>query len=172
MGFPRHRALSVGRRLFRSGRTALKTFATRKKADAWAVGARHEVAQGIHTPSSTSVTVTEAVERWIEHCELEKLEFGTIKQRRQHLRLHIAPFLGSMKLATLTTPAVHAFDAELRKAGRSVAMRRKVLTNVKTMLTFCQGQGLVAQNVARGVKIKSDDRQSAVGPLKEGHDFP
>ena len=34
-------------------------------------------------------------------------------------------------------------------------MRRKVLTNVKTMLTFSKSQGLVAQNVARDVKIKT-----------------
>ena len=51
-------------------------------------------------------------------------------------------------------------------------MRRKVLTNVKTMLTFAQGRGLVAQNVARGVKIKNDDRHKASGPLKAGRDFP
>ena len=50
-------------------------------------------------------------------------------------------------------------------------MRRKVITNLKTMLTFAQGQGLVAQNVARGIKIKTDKR-SAPPKLKEGVDFP
>lgn len=154
------------------GKRRLKTFATKKEADAWSVTALHEVQQGIHTPASTSITVTEATELWISHCEAEGLEFGTIKQRRQHLNLHIAPFLGQEKLAALTTPRIHQFDAELRTAGRSVAMRRKVLTNLKTMLTFSQGQGLVAQNVARGVKIKSDDRQRSAGSLKEGRDYP
>ena len=96
------------------------------------------------------------MERWITHCQAERLEFGTIKQRRQHLALHVAPFIGREKLATLSTPRIHHFISELRDAGRSVEMRRKVLTNVKTMLTFAQGRGLVAQNVARGVKIKSD----------------
>jgi integrase len=118
------------------------------------------------------VTVSEATERWIAHCEAEGLEFSTIKQRRQHQNLHISPFIGREKLASLTTPRIYQFDADLRKAGRSVAMRRAVLTNLKTILTFCQGQGLVAQNVARGVKIKSDDRRKAIGQLKEGRDFP
>jgi len=49
-------------------------------------------------------------------------------------------------------------------------MRRKVLTNLRTALQFAQGRGLVAQNVAGGVKIKSDDRQK--GQLKIGQDFP
>jgi integrase len=80
--------------------------------------------------------------------------------------------MGREKLSALTTPLIHDFVAKLRDAGRSIAMRRKVLTNVKTMLTFCQGKGLVAQNVARGVKIKSDDRHRAKAQLKEGRDFP
>ena len=67
---------------------------------------------------------------------------------------------------------LHQFDADLRVAGRSLAMRRAVITNLKTVLTFCQGQGLVAQNVARGVKVKGDDRRKASGPLREGRDFP
>ena len=69
------------------GKRRLKTFTTKKEADAWAVTALHEVSQGTHTPASTSVTVAEATERWIAHCEAEGLEFSTIKQRRQHLNV-------------------------------------------------------------------------------------
>jgi integrase len=155
-----------------AGKRRLKTFDTKKAADAWAVTARHEVAKGLHTPASTSVTVTEATERWIADCEANGLEFGTIKQRKEHLRLHIAPFLGREKLSSLTAPRVHQFVADLRTTGRSLAMRRKVLTNLKTMLAFAQGQGLVAQNVARGIKLKSDERATATGPLRAGVDFP
>jgi integrase len=77
-----------------------------------------------------------------------------------------------VKLSDLSTPFIYEFDAKLRQAGRSTAMRRKVITNLKTMLTFAQGRGLVAQNVARGVRIKMDDRDSATGPLRAGVDFP
>jgi integrase len=154
-----------------SGKRRLKTFGTKKEADAWAVQARHEVAHGTHAPARNSVTVTEAFVRWIAHCDAEGLEYGTIVQRRQHLNLHVAPFIGREKLSSLTTPRVHQFDAELRTAGRSPVMRRKVITNLKTMLTFAQGQGLVAQNEARGIKLKTDKR-SAAAKLKEGVDFP
>jgi integrase len=154
-----------------AGKRRLKTFPTKKEADAWAVTALHEVKQGIHTADSSSVTVVEACERWIAHCEAEHLEHGTIVQRRQHLKLHIAPFIGRAKLSSLTTPRIYQFDTELRTAGRSFAMRQKVLTNLKTMLTYCQGQGLVAQNVARGVRLKTD-RRSVASTLREGRDFP
>jgi integrase len=105
-------------------------------------------------------------------CEANNLEFGTIRQRRQHLTHHVIPYIGRLRLADLTTPTVYDFDSKLRDHKRSIAMRRKVLTNLKTMLTFAQGRGLVAQNVARGVRIKADSRETAGGPLRAGVDFP
>ena len=155
-----------------SGKRRLKTFDTKKAADAWKIAALHEVAQGTHTPASASITVAEAFERWIADCEANGLEFGTIKQRKEHLRLHVAPFLGGEKLSSLTMHRVHQFDADLRKNKRSLSMRRKVLTNMKTMLTFAQSQGLVAQNVARGVKIKDSERRAAGRMLRDGVNFP
>jgi integrase len=51
-------------------------------------------------------------------------------------------------------------------------MRRKMLTNLKAMLTYAQGHGpLVAQNVAKGVRLKRDERDES-GPLRAGVDFP
>jgi integrase len=154
-----------------AGKRHVRTFTTKKEAEAWRVGALHEVQQGTHTPASTSITLAEVFERWIEHCTAEGLEHSTIKQRRQHLNLHVRPFAGGRRLSELTMPAIHQFDAQLRKAGRSLAMRRKVLTNIKTALTFAQAQGLVAQNVARAIRLKGEDRRGS-GRLKEGVDFP
>ena len=155
----------------RTGTRRLKTFSNKKAADAWLVIARHEIRSGTHTPASTSLTVADATERWIVHCQAEGLEHGTIIQRRQHLKLHIAPFLGSELLANLTAPRVHQFIGDLRDAGRSLSMRRKVLSNLKTILSYAQGQGLVAQNVAREIKLKTDPRDTAE-PLREGHNYP
>jgi integrase len=153
------------------GKRRLKTFALKKDAEAWATDARHEVSQGTHAPNAKT-RIEETFGLWIKHCKDEGLERGTIEQREQHLRIHIAPFIGREKLATLTTPRLNAFLDQLRDAGRSVAMRRKILTNVGTALKFAKGRGLVAQNVASGIKVKSDDRHKATGPLKAGRDFP
>jgi integrase len=155
-----------------TGTRRLKTFANRKAADAWLVTARHEVKSGTHTATSASETVATCFERWIDHSEAEGLERGTLRQRRQHLRLHIAPFIGREKLSNLTVPRINEFLEQLRDAGRSIAMRRKILTNLKTAISFAQRQGRVAQNVARGVRFKSTDQRHSGGPLREGIDFP
>jgi integrase len=154
------------------GKRRLKTFATKKEADAWKVTALHEVKQGIHTPASTSKTLEEAWRLWIEDGEANGLEPGSIRQRRQHLEHQVRPLLGRTKLADLTTPLIYQFDSDMRIAGHSLAMRRKAMTSLKTALTFAQGRGLVAQNAARGGKIKIDTRETAKGPLRPGVDFP
>jgi integrase len=155
-----------------AGKRHLRSFKTRKEADNWKATALFEVKQGTHTSASASITVIDCWERWLDHCRAEGLEFGTIKQRDQHLKLHVTPFIGREKLSNLTTLHVHQFDAELRAKGRSGSMRRKVLSNLKTLLTFAQTQGLVAQNVARAIRLKNEDRHKATGPLRESVDFP
>ena len=154
-----------------AGQRHLKTFATKKAADAWSVTTQHEVKLGTHTATSASITVAEAFERWIADCKANGLERSTIEQRQTHLKLHVAPFIGREKLSALTAPRVYQFDAQLRDAGRSVAMRKKIITNLKTCLSFAQGVGLVAQNVAASVRVKTDSR-SKPAPLKAGVDFP
>jgi len=153
------------------GERRLKTFDTKKEAEAWKIEALHEVKQGTHTPASVSKTVEEAAEHWISNAEAEGLEISTIKQRREHLRVHIKPFIGGEKLSMLTMPRISQFDVDLRDNGRSPAMRRKVLVSLKAILTHAQSRGWIAQNVARGIKVKSDER-NAKGPLREGYDFP
>lgn len=99
-------------------------------------------------------------------------EESTLRQRRQHFRIHIDPIIGRDKLAELTSPDIYKFDTKLRDAGISLAMRKKILTNLKTMLSFCQGRGYVAQNVALAVRVgtKADKRKTK--KLTAGVDVP
>jgi integrase len=149
-----------------------QAFSTRRAAAAWATQAEHEVAAGTHSPPTGSTTIAEAFQLWIANCVDEGLEYGTIRQRRQHLKHHVAPFVGTVTLAELTLPRVNHFVTQLRAAGRSLAMRRKVLTNLKTAISYAQGLGLVAQNVARAAKAGGGEREHTRGPLRAGVDFP
>src|SRR6476660_1407170 len=85
------------------GKRHIKTFEKKKDATAWLVTARGEVARGVHTPDSTSITVAEAAEVWIDRGKLEKLERSTLRQYRNHVDLHIVPSrIGTEKLARLS----------------------------------------------------------------------
>jgi integrase len=101
--------------------------------------------------------------------ENENREATTIKQYEEHIRLHIDPRLGRERLASLTTPRVHAFrDDLLRSLSRPLA--KKVLVSLKAILKDAQRRGDVAQNVALPASIKMASRDKR--KLEVGVDIP
>jgi integrase len=175
-----------------TGKRRLKTFAKKKAADNFAATANVEIRAGIHTADSASVTVAEAGQLWIETAEKgspgrEPLERATVAAYRQHLKLHIEPYLGNVKLSQLSAPMIREFENKLARgempAGaeprpRSPAMIRKVRVSLSSLLSDAQEHGLVSRNVVRdlsrtrrrGAERRAEKRQR--GKLKFGVDIP
>ena len=151
------------------GERHIRTFDRKKEADEFHGSVGVDVRAGIHTPISKSMTVAEAGEAWLRKCELEKRERSTLAQYSQHVSKHINPRMGRERLARLTTPRIEAFKDDLL-ASISRALAKKVLVSLKSILREAQRTGGLAQNVALGVKIKSDKRDAP--KLKAGVDIP
>src|SRR5918998_2742611 len=77
----------------------LKTFARKKEADVFSATTGVGVREGTHVADSATVTVSTAGKDWIESGKLAGLERTTLDQYRQHLDLHIAPFIGRTLLS-------------------------------------------------------------------------
>src|SRR5690606_12536680 len=115
---------------------------------------------------------------WIQSAENAGLERTTLDQYRQHLRLHIEPFLGATKLPQLNVPTVRAFEDRLRQEGRSPAMVGKVIASLGSILADAQERGFAARNAVRemrgrrrrGKERQADRRQK--GKLRVGVDIP
>ncbi|MCQ0990350.1 tyrosine-type recombinase/integrase [Jiella marina] len=158
-----------------AGKRRLKTFARKKEADAFAATASVEVREGVHVADSQTVTVREAATLWLKSCDAAGLERSTTDQYRQHVQIHIEPFLGATKLNKLTVPAVRAFQEALRENGRSPAMVKRVTVSLGSILSDAQERGLVVRNVVsemskrRGSK-SSEKRQRK--RLQYGVDIP
>jgi integrase len=141
------------------GKRHIKTFARQSEAKAWLVTAQGEVVRGVHTPESTSITVTEAAALWLDKGALENLERSTLRQYRNHVDLHIKPArIGGEKLARLSTPVIEAFRDDLLRRG-SRPMARKVLASLKSILGEAQRRGLVAHNAAQPVRVDVKKRE-------------
>jgi integrase len=160
------------------GKRRFMTFERKKDADAALVDAQGEIKQGIHTPARASITIAEAAELWMRACgetpegetpHPNPLERSTLKQYRNHVDLHIAPLIGTAKLAKLSTPAIEQFCDELTKKC-SLPMARKVLTSLKSIIREAQRKGLIAHNPAAPVRVKLEKRKSS--KLAVGHDIP
>lgn len=175
-----------------AGTRRLKTFAKKKPADNFASMANVEIRASVHTADSAGVTVAEAGRLWIETAEKgspgrEPLERSTVEAYHQHLRLHIEPYLGNVKLLQLSAPMVREFEDKLRRGDmpegakpqpRSPAMVRKVRVSLSSLLSDTQERGLVSRNVVRDLRR---GRQRAAerrvekrhkGKLKVGVDIP
>jgi integrase len=157
------------------GKRRLKTFAKRKGADDFIVKARHEVAQGTHTPDSASITVADACKLWLERAEAAGLEAHTLRTYRLTALHHVLPMLGREKLAKLSAPRVQKFADDLLRGDtpdgkpRGREMAGKALRALKAMVDAAQRYGLVAQNVATTARLPhgARHREHVVVPAKE-----
>ena len=107
------------------GKRRIKTFETKKAANEWLAQTQHEVKQGIHTPERSSITVAAAGEMWVEQAVTDRLEASTVRQYRQHLDLHIKPFIGRLRTSAESSPprACRVF------AGRGAHPRRSIASD-------------------------------------------
>ena len=160
-----------------AGQRRLKTFSKKKDADAFEATASVEVREGVHVADSASTTVKKAGDLWLASAINAGLEKSTTDQYRQHLHLHIGPFLGSSRLSAVNVPTVRSFEDRLRDEGRSPAMLRKILGSLGSLLADAQERGLTARNAVREMRgrRKGQDRRlerRQKGKLKIGVDIP
>jgi integrase len=159
------------------GKRRLKTFQKKKEADAFAASASVEVREGTHVADRETVTIEAASKLWIASSKAAGLERSSIEDYERALRLHVRPFIGSLRLNALTTARLRAFEDELREKGRSASMTKRVLTSLGTMLADAQERGLVIRNAAKEMRARRGrgaDRQEKrqKGRLKVGVDIP
>lgn len=140
-----------------AGKRRFKQFARKKDADVWNTAAAWQVQQGIHTADSQSVTVAAAADIWLKAAEANQRERGTIDQYKQLRDLHIVPLIGAEKLSRLTQPRIEAFRDQLL-GTRSRDLTHKTVRALSRILAEAQRRGLIAQNVAREVKVAKSKR--------------
>lgn len=139
------------------GQRKTKQFTRKKDAETWSTSAAWQVSQGTHTSERQSITVSQAGKLWLEARRADDLEPSTLAAYDQHLRLHIAPRWGSVKISQLSTPMAEKFKDELMTSlSRPMAIR--VLRSFKAVITEAVRLGYAAHNVALPVKVKRSAR--------------
>ncbi|MGK7056874.1 tyrosine-type recombinase/integrase [Bradyrhizobium sp. 1050_B9_N1_2] len=142
-----------------AGERRFKMFERKAEAEAWLVEVRHDVARGTHTAGSMSPTVKDAAALWIKRCGEKRLEPMTVKGYEEHVDLHIVPFIGAKKLSEITVPAVNAFADQLREAGRSAEMIKRVVRSLGSIFKEARRRGLANTSPTAGVELDLPDRE-------------
>jgi integrase len=161
------------------GKQHLKTFATKKAAEAWRAETLTEQKRGTHTPASTSITIAEAGRRWLDQATNDGLEPSTLAQYRQHLEFHILPHLADVKLAELTTAGVQDFRNTLARGEdrkRSPATVGKIVHSLSAILGHAVALGLASRNPVREANHSTRRAQRLAARLQKkletGVDIP
>ncbi len=155
----------------RDGKRHIETFTKKGQATDRYAEVKTEISAGTHVPRKESITISAAGENWIQQCQIDKLQRTTIEQYQGHLRLHIEPYLGHVKLADLTVPSVAHWERELAKAGVSEAMRRKLRVSLGSLVSQAMIDGGINRNVVRdGARHKK--RKVKKKKLVVGLDIP
>jgi len=143
----------------------IKTFERKKDADAYHASVKVEVASGIHTAPSRSITVKQAAQDWLAYVTTEGIERATLANYTDAATRHIVPRIGNIKLSALSTPRIQKFRDDLL-VDMSRGAAQYVLARLKAILKDARRRGNVVTNVADGVVITingRDKRKLAVG---------
>ncbi|MCG2665894.1 tyrosine-type recombinase/integrase [Bradyrhizobium sp. GCM10023182] len=141
------------------GQRRFKMFDRKSDAEAWLVEVQHDMVRGLHTPGSISPTMKDAAALWIKRCNEKGLEPTTIRGYEEHVNLHIVPFIGAKKASEMTVPAVNAFADQLREAGRSAEMIKKVVGSLGSIFKELRRRGLSSTAPTSGVDLDLPDRE-------------
>jgi integrase len=142
-----------------AGKRRAKLFDRKSDGEAWLVETSHDLKRGIHTPAGVSPTVKEAGALWIKRCREKRLEQSTLLSYDVHLRLHVLPLIGGRKLSELTVPAVNAFADQLREAGRSPEMIKRVMRSLGAIFREARRRGLSSLDPTSGLDLDTPDRE-------------
>jgi integrase len=149
-----------------SGARRSQNFPTAKEAKAFLQKTSSELVQGVHTPASVSPLVKEAASMWITQSERNGLEATTLKQYREHVDLHINPFIGGTKLSQLTTAAaINSFIDRLYEEERSPQMIAKVIVSLGAIFREARRRGLAVMIPTKDLNLnlpKRDDPRPVI----------
>lgn len=131
-----------------AGKRRSKQFHLKKDADSFMVRARHDVGQGLHIPDKDASTIGDIADLWLDSCGM-RVERSSLAQYKQHVELHIRPFIGALPVTKLNVAAVRAWEDHLAANERTPALVRKVRVSLGAILGDAMDRGLATRNIVR-----------------------
>jgi integrase len=92
-------------------------------------------------------TVEEWLWYWLANVQARRVRPSTRETQRTHIRVHLGPALGKIRLRDLTPERVENFEIELVAGGLSGASALKVHRTLSRALKVAMQRGLVSRNV-------------------------
>jgi integrase len=105
------------------------------------------------------MTVGQFLDHWLEKVARPAVRPTTYARYEEHVRLHLKPHLGSVRLAKLNDLHVEHLLAEMQHSGASDSCRRRVGKALRQALRHAVNKGCLAVNPALKVKLPRVDKK-------------
>jgi integrase len=150
-----------------SGKRHQVRFKRKAEAEAHEEKTKVAIRAGTHVSLDSNLTISDVADKWIKRVEANARERTTLKQYKEHIKLHILPRIGAVKLAKLTKGQVEAFRDSLIQGDQALSrpMAQKVLRSLKSMLKVVR-----CSHLADDVKVEISKRGKR--RLEVGRDIP
>jgi integrase len=150
-----------------SGKRHQERFKRKAEAEAHEQKSKVAIRAGTHVPLDNNLTIADVADKWIKRVEANARERTTLKQYKEHIKLHILPRIGAVKLAKLSKGHVEAFRDGLIQGDKALSrpMAHKVLRSLKSMLKVVR-----CSHLADDVKVEISKRGRR--KLEVGRDIP
>jgi hypothetical protein len=141
-----------------TGQRHQRRFKTKKEATAHHDKTKTAIRSGEHVSVSHDLTIQGTADVWLNGVAADQRERGTLKQYERHVRCHILPRVGNLKVAKMSKKNVEAFRNDLLTGDHALSrvMARKVMVSFKSILR------------ANGVSHLGDHRQDRRQAREEG----
>lgn len=149
------------------GKPRLKTFKTKKEAEAYRSHVDMEVRRGEHVADSQSITVNEALDIYIKHLgdrvrARDNMRRTTVYSYVVQINKHLRPQLGELKLTQLTAPRFQAWlndvantrDRPHTDKPYSKGMMEKMAIFMRLTIAHAQSLGYVGKNVLSEANLR------------------
>lgn len=142
-----YRGRWIGRLTTTDGRRKAIYGATRSEVAQKLAAALRDRDAGLPTLNEQT-TVAEFLARWLEQSVKSRNRPATVEGYASHVRVHLVPALGNVRLARLTPDDVERFMAKKLAGGLSASTVTRIRATLRRALSLALKQGLVARNVA------------------------
>lgn len=121
---------------------------TRQEAAAWLAEALRDAGRGLPVTGGAE-TVGAFLDRWLEESVRPRLRRRTYLSYEAHIRCHLRPALGRIRLSHLTPGHVQKMMNDLQAAGLSPATVQRTRSTLRAALSQAEKWGDVQRNVAK-----------------------
>lgn len=150
-----------------SSQRRTRLFERKKDADAFLDQVKRQMADGIYVSDRDTLSVHEAGDAYVQAAITRGTRPETYREYQRHIRLHINPVIGDMKITKVTERHIFEIIDNVARCS-SAALAKAVLRTLSAIFKEAQKRGWLGRNIIKdkSIRVGGAGRKNAYFPTK------